>query len=148
MSEEVWKRTMNYLPGFATGVLTALDANGYPYSVRCKPQPDQTAHILYLDLPEGIALQPGPAGLLCHRHDNKLWNLVSFLVRGTLQKTATGWALHPEQFIPGAGIKGPLASLRMYLAMRQVAARYLKKRGIARPKIPWEAVKATRQQPK
>ena len=87
----------------------------------------------------------GPATLLCHSHDENLWNLKSFLVRGVLAKDDGGWSFEPGQFIPGAGIGGLPAMLRFFIGSRRNAGRYLKKRGLARPRIPWDEINAAKR---
>src|SRR5438094_882171 len=97
-----------HLRGFRSAVLTGLDRDGYPASVRCVPRFDVVRHLIDVDVPTGVGLRPGPACLLCHRHDERLWNLKSFVARGTLEQDDRGWHLRPTQFVPGMGIGGPL----------------------------------------
>jgi hypothetical protein len=89
---------------------------------------------------------PGPASLLCHRHDENLWNLKSLLVRGTLVRGDGEWTFRPERFVPGAGIGGPTAMVRFVAGARKTAGRYLEKRGLARPRIPWDEINAIKAQ--
>ena len=132
-----------YLPEFPTAVLNGLDAQGYPYSVRCRPAPDRSMGTLRLSLPPETAIRPGPASLLCHGHDEELWNLKSFLVRGRLERgDEGGWTFVSERFVPGAGIGGAWGTVRAIIDMRRSAARYLRKRGLARPSIPWGEIEA------
>jgi hypothetical protein len=84
---------------------------------------------------------------LCHRHDENLWNLKSFLVRGTLARGEDGeWTFRPERCVPGAGIGGPMAMVRFVAGARKTAGRYLEKRGLPRPRIPWDAINAIKAQ--
>jgi pyridoxamine 5'-phosphate oxidase-like protein len=131
-----------YLPGFPTAVLNGLDAEGYPYSVRCRSVPDRSAGVPKLALPTGIAIEPGPASLLCHSHDERLWDLKSFLVRGRLEQPENGRTFVSERFVPGGGIGGPLGTAKAVIGMRRTATRYLKKRSLARPPIPWDEIEA------
>jgi len=142
----MWDDIKKYLPDFESAVLTGVDAEGYPFSVRCQPEADDAAQVLRVQLPAGIPLQPGPAGLLCHRHDENLWKLRSFLVRGTLSQDEKGWKFQPLRFIPGAGIGGLPATVRFFTGSRRNASRYLKKRGLARPRIPWDDINAVKKQ--
>ena|GEM_PF-5699399 len=80
-----------WLAQFPDCVLSALDVNGAPLSVRCRPVPGAHPGTAHLDRPPGVALVPGPASLLCHRHDERLWQLRSFLARGALESTGAGW---------------------------------------------------------
>jgi prepilin-type N-terminal cleavage/methylation domain-containing protein len=76
-----------------------------------RPRIDPFERVLPVEIPGGTPVQPGPASLLCHRHDENLWNLKSLLVRGTLTRGGGGWIFRPERFVPGAGIGGPMAIL-------------------------------------
>lgn len=82
----MWGEIVNHLPSFESAVLTGLDGEGYPYSVRCRPYTDPVRRVLRMRLPDGTPVQPGPASLLCHKHDESMWNLKSFLVRGELSR--------------------------------------------------------------
>ena len=136
----MWDEIDRHLPSFESAVLTGLDPEGYPYSARCLPRPDPAARVLKVRLPARIPIQPGPASLLCHRHDENLWNLKSFLLRGVLMRDDEDWTFRPERLVPGAGIGGPMSMVRFILASRRSAKRYLEKRGLSRPRIPWQEV--------
>ncbi len=135
-----------YLPAFQTAVLSGLDTEGYPYSVRCRPVLDRSMGIWRLDLPMDTTIQPGPASLLCHSHNERLWNLKSFLVRGRLQRDEGGSTFVSERFVPGGGIGGVRGLVRAMIDMRRNAAGYLQKRGLARPRIPWDEIEAVKNQ--
>lgn len=132
----MWKQILRYLPEFERGVVSALDDDGQPFSARCEVTAGEEPR-LALALPEGLPLETGPACLLFHRHDERLWNLKSFVVRGRLRRDERGWWLEAEQFVPGAGIGGLLSYWRFLRDGRRTTARYLAKRGLARPEIPW-----------
>ena len=144
----MWDEIEKYLPTFPSAVLNALDAEGRPYSVRCRPGIKRSERILRLDLSAESAFRSGPASLLCHGHDEELWNLKLFLVRGRLERGEDGWTFVPGRFIPGAGIGGALSTVRAIVEMRRSAAAYLKKRGLARPRIPWGEIEAVKAQAK
>jgi hypothetical protein len=114
----MWREIEKHLPEFPSAVITGVDPAGFPVSARCRPQVDAAERVLRVQLPPGTGLQPGPAGLLCHTHDERLWNLKSFLVRGVLERDALGWRL------------------------RRNAQRYLEQRGWPRPRVPWGELKA------
>jgi len=80
----MWDEILRHLPDLESAVLTGIDAEGYPYSVRCRPQPDARAP--RVQLPPYGPVRPGFASLLCRSHDENLWNLKSFLVRGILAR--------------------------------------------------------------
>lgn len=142
----MWAEITDHLYGFESAVLSGLDKAGYPFSVRCRPYPDKSgAEVLTVWLPPGVPIRPGPASLLCHSHDENLWSLESFLVRGVLYKDAGGWSFEPGQFIPGAGIGGLLGKIRFFTGSRRRAHHYLQKRGLALPSIPWDDNDAIRK---
>jgi len=143
----MWNDIKKHLSNFESAVLTGVDAEGYPFSVRCRPDADDAAEVLRVQLPAGMPLQAGPASLLCHKHDENLWKLRSFLVRGALSRDEKGWKFEPLRFIPGAGIGGLPATVRFFTGSRRNAARYLKKRGLARPRIPWDEINAVKSMP-
>jgi hypothetical protein len=138
----MWPDIVRRLPQFPSAVLSGVDGSGYPVSVRCTPQPDGAAQVLRLALPAGLDLQPGPAWLLCHRHDERLWNLKAFAVPGRLEQDAAGWLLRPRRFLPGIGIGGLWSYVRYLVDARRNAHRYLERRGLPRPKIPWDELTA------
>ena len=143
----MWAEITKHLYEFESAVLSGLDEAGYPFSVRCRPYPDASDdEVLRVWLPPDTFLRPGPASLLCHRHDENLWKLKSFLVRGALSRDEKGWTFEPLRFIPGAGIGGLPATIRFFTGSRRNAARYLKKRGLARPRIPWDEINAVKKQ--
>jgi hypothetical protein len=142
----MWAEIIRHLYQFESAVLSGLDEEGYPFSVRCRPYHDASgAEVLKVWLPPGTPVRPGPASLLCHSHDENLWNLKSFLVRGVLVKDAGGWSFEPGQFIPGIGVGGLPAMIRFFFSSRRKTSRYLQKRNLARPSIPWDEINAAKR---
>ena len=142
----MWDEIGRLLPGFESAVLTGLDADGYPYSVRCRPWADSTTRVLRVQLLAYASIQAGPASLLCHEHDENLWNLRSFLVRGTIAREDSEWIFQPQRFVPGAGVEGTRGMVRFLTGSRRNAKRYLQKRGLSRPRIPWKAINEIKAQ--
>src|SRR5262245_31125684 len=97
----MWDELLKQLAGFQSAVITGIDADGYPFSMRCRPSPDPSAQTLRVQVPPDAPLQPGPASLLCHKHDQFLWRQESFIVRGMLAHDEQGWAFQPKQLLPG-----------------------------------------------
>jgi hypothetical protein len=119
-------------------VITGVDARGYPFSVRRKPQPDHANQSLKVQIPDGTQIHAGLASLLCHKHDELFWNQRSFIVWGTLKQNG-GWVFLPKRFTPGAA--GDMLSLVQFIrSARRTAKQYLDKRGLPRPKIPWNEI--------
>lgn len=133
----MWPDTAARLSRFSSAVLTALDSGGDPVSLRCLPTLDHDAEVLRLLVPDGLGIVPGPAGLLCHRHDQHLWRLKSFLLRGTLERNGRDWVFRPRQFVPGMDTS-LVSNLRLLRNARLTARRYLAARGLRRPDVPWE----------
>lgn len=136
----MWDDIVKSIAEFRTSVLSAIDASGHPYSVRCELQPDQGARVLRLRGEPGGALQPGPASILCHSHNEQLWNLKGLGIRGRLERDAEGWLVRPTQFIPDRASGSPVRQIKGLLALRQTAASYLSRRGEATPEVPWSKI--------
>jgi hypothetical protein len=115
----------------------AFDEEGRPLSLRCLAEVNGDDS-LTLSAAEGILLQPGPACLLFHFHDDRLWNLKSFVLRGQLDNVTQEWIFRLERFIAGMGIGGLRSFWRLLVNGRRRTARYLKKRDLDRPRIPWD----------
>lgn len=145
----MWDKIDKNLKKYSSTVLTAIDGQGSPYSIRCTPIVDQQQQILRFDLPSYVALQPGAASLLCHKHDEKLWNMESFLLKGELLREEQTWIFRPQQYIPGTPGTGPgalIASFRWLLACRRSAQKYLEKRQVKRPMVPWDEIQELKVQ--
>jgi hypothetical protein len=142
----MWDEIVRLLPSFESAVLTGLDAEGYPYSMRCKPWVDASARVLAVRLPAYASVQAGPACLLCHSHDENLWNLRSFLVRGALAREGGQWTFEPQRYVPGAGVEGLRGMVNFVSGSRRNTKRYLNKRGLSRPRIPWKAINEIKAQ--
>jgi hypothetical protein len=142
--DEQWPVLTRWLAGFPDAVLSGLDADGGPVSARCRPHPDHARQRLELVGPPALTLRPGPASLLCHSHDAELWRLRSFLVRGRIERSAAGWSFVPSRLVPGTGMSGPIGDLRGFVAARRRAARYLTRRGLPRPSVPWQHLRPSR----
>lgn len=138
----MWNEITRYLPEFSSAVLTGLDPTGYPYSLRCQPRLDPARQVLVIVLPTSTPLQPGPAGLLCHSHNDHLWNLKSFVVRGELAHERAAWLLRPAQFIPGMGLGGWRSYVHFVRHGRQATRAYFARRGLHQPRVDLEAMLA------
>lgn len=139
----MWGEVRRHMRRFSNPVLTGVDGDGYPFSTRCAPEFDETELVLRVSLPAWTRMRPGPACLLWHGHNHLLWNLRSFMVRGTIEPTGgEAWLFRPTRFVPGIGIGGLAGMVRFALAKRRAANRYLQRRGLHRPTIDWAQLKA------
>ena len=137
----MWDDILKNLAKFPSAVLTGTDVEGYPFSVRCTPQIDPSKKLLRLESMEHLLIQAGKASLLCHSHNELLWDLKAFVVRGDLRQDEQGWVFQPAQFIPGGGVGSPLDQLKAMRRMRKSAKWYLEKRSLARPQVQWQGIK-------
>jgi hypothetical protein len=128
---------------FSSVVVTGTDPDGYPASFRCRPEKDP-AGVLRLDVPAWAGLAPGPASVMAHSHNEQLWDLRGFVAKGTLEASGEGLVFRPLTFTRTAG-GPPLDTLRFIRACRRTAARYLARRGLARPAVPWDTIKAAKK---
>ena len=139
----MWDKLLNALRQFPDAVLTWVDEDGYPVSGRIRPEPDAAAQVLRFTPPAGLDLKAGPASLLAHSHNEETWKLKSFVARGRLEQDGTGWVFRPRSFIPGAGVGSLADQLRPMWATRAAAKRYLARRGLRRPTVPWDKIKSS-----
>ncbi|MGD2157773.1 MAG: hypothetical protein PVG14_08285 [Anaerolineales bacterium] len=135
----MWKKIEKYAPLFASAVLTGVDEQGYPFGLRCQPKLDLERRLLRVKANNTIRLQDGPACLLFHSHDERLWNQKSFVLSGELEASREGWDFRPVRFIPGMGLSGIRSYWSFITKGRRRAKNYLVKRGLPRPKVDWEA---------
>lgn len=124
---------------YDSGVLTVTDRDGYPFSLRVRPRPANGG--LQVEVPPGLPIAPGRAGLLCHEHDDDLWDLRNFVTLGELQRAGGRWTFRPERFLPGDGY---MSFPRFALRGRRRAKNYLRSRGVDRPTIDWRHVRELR----
>jgi general stress protein 26 len=131
------------LIGYRSAVLTTVDETGTPWLVRLRPEVDADSGVLLLDIPSGEAVRSGPASLLCHGHDAKLWNLRSFAVIGDLEEQAGRWALACSRYVPGMS-RSPLQAARMVRRCRRTSRRYLQPRHLSDQPVIWSEYNALR----
>lgn len=97
-------------------------------------------------IPPGVPVASGPAGLLCHSHDQEMWNQKSFTARGRIRPHGGVWVFSPESHVEGLGKSGIRGLIRMMLAARRRADEYLRVRGLSRPAVPWGDLKAIKRE--
>ena len=121
---------------FPSVVLAARNPHGDPVLSRLtvRAEPDHYR----LHLPEGTGVTPGRASLLAHRHDEHLAAMHNAVVSGTLHGSdAGGWCLMPERLIEPVGRDSFAGRISAARNSRAAAHRYLRRRGLSRPSIPW-----------
>jgi hypothetical protein len=127
-------RTAAELAHYRTAVLTWVDADGGPASRRVQPTVATDGRLLIAD---DAGVHAGPASLLCHSHDERLWSQRSFVTVGSLQHADGQWAFTCERFIEGSSTS-PLRVVRMFREARSTTRRYLARRGLSRPAVAWD----------
>jgi hypothetical protein len=134
----VWAEAAKWLNKFDEAVLTVLDTAGYPASVRVDPHPyDGTTGELSVTLPDTLDAAAGPAGFMCHYHNEKLWNLRSMAIKGRLERRSDAWVFVSTSFTAPSR----LAVVSFVWGTRASGQKYLDKRGLARPHMDWAALK-------
>lgn len=120
---------------FSEGVVNALDAQGYPLSVRQLSLPyDGATGTMPLIVPESLGMVEGPASLLCHFHDEKMWNLRSILIKGRVVRQDGRWQFRTISF------EAP-SFFKMMSATRANMKAYLAKRNLPVPVVNFTGVK-------
>lgn len=137
----MWNKLRQTLGYFPTVDLSWVGDDGYPVSVRISPEPIDGAEVVRFTPPIGLQMRDGPASLLGHSHNEETWNLKEFLVRGHLKQDESGWAFRPLTFIPGMGSGSLLEQIKFTFRLRLTANRYLERRNLSRPVIPWHNIK-------
>ncbi|WP_225827162.1 pyridoxamine 5'-phosphate oxidase family protein [Streptomyces naphthomycinicus] len=120
----------------ATAVLAGRDASGAPLLARTRPQPTPSGYLV--QVPPDCRVEPGPASLLVHRHDELLNHMYNALVRGDLRQTGSGWLLVPSSVIEPMGSGRVGDALRVLRQTKRSTDRYLARRGLPRPKVQWD----------
>jgi hypothetical protein len=135
----VWAEAAKWLSKFPEAVVTAVDAEGYPISVRQTALPyDPETGKMSVAWPAGVAVAEGPASVLCHSHDEKVWNIKAIQIKGLLERNAGEWVFVSTAFSPPPGM--PIAFWRLSRNGRAAARRYLDKRGLTAPAVNWDAI--------
>ena len=144
----MWAEAAKWLGKFDEAVLTGVDADGYPVSIRVNPRDyDAATGTLPVAFPANLPVVDGPANLLSHSHDEKMWHLNMIQIKGRLDSRSDGWVFQSTNFDPPS----KLAFVQFLRSASTAARKYLDKRGLKRPPVNWSAVKeiqrraATRQ---
>lgn len=133
----MWHKAARALATYSEAVLNATDADGYPLSVR------QTAPLSKYDpehgtmpvvLPDALHPVEGPASLLAHYHNDKLWDLRAMLIKGRIERRGDGWTFVSTEY-------KPQSSWAMVTGAKRAAKQYLAKRGLGRPKIAFDVIR-------
>lgn len=134
----MWTEAAQWLGKFDEAVLTALDADGYPVSIRIDPRNyDATTGTLPATFPSALRATAGPANLMSHSHDEKMWHLNAIQIKGRLESRDGGWVFQSTNF----DAPSKLAFIQFLANTRTGGQKYLDKRGLPHPAINWAAIK-------
>jgi hypothetical protein len=134
----VWAEAAKWLNKFNEAVLTVLDSDGYPASVRVDPRAyDPVTGELVAALPDEVRAAEGPAGLMCHYHDEKMWNIKAIQIKGRAENRDGTWVFVTTAF----NAPSKVMFLSFIMGARRAAQKYLDKRGLDRPVVNWAAIK-------
>jgi hypothetical protein len=141
----VWAEAAKWLSKFDEAVLTGVDAEGYPVSIRANPRDyDAATGTLPVSFPAALPVVEGPANVLAHSHDEKLWHLNMIQIKGRLESRDGGWVFHSTNF----NAPSKLAFVQFVRNNSTAAQKYLDKRGLKRPPVNWSAVKEIQRRAK
>ncbi len=130
----MWAEAAKALAAFPTGVLNAIDAEGSPVSVRqASLAYDAQSGRMPVTIPAALDVREGPASVLCHYHDEKLWNQKVVLVRGRVERTGERWTFVTTSFTPPS-------MWQMLKGTRRATRSYLEKRGLEMPRVDFDVV--------
>jgi hypothetical protein len=120
---------------FPTAVLGVRDEDGTPRLLRVNFRPGDGTSVV-VDVPKDAGVRPGPASLLAHAHDEKLWNMRFAVLLGELSSAGDTWTFNPSRTARGI-TQSSADQFRWIMGARKTAKRYLGRRGLARPRIDW-----------
>ena len=131
------------LETYQTAVISVVGQDGYPLSLRCSPVVDKAQGVLAIRLPTNLPLGAGEASLLCHSHNEQLFDLRSVTIEGRLEKAGDVWHFHATKMTQVIGRSKFLEFIQdVILKPRRNTQKYLKKANLPRPKIAWARLKA------
>lgn len=141
----MWVEAAKWLRKFDQAVLTGVDAKGYPVSIPVNPRDyDAATGTLPASFPAALPVVEGPANVLAHSHDEKLWHLNMIQIKGRLESRDGDWVFQSTNF----NAPSKLAFVEFLRANRAAAHKYLDKRGLKRPPVNWAAVKEIQRRAK
>jgi len=130
------------LEEYPSAVVSGVGQDGYPLSLRCNPILNHGSTILNIQLPASLPLAEGDASLLCHSHNEQLFDLRSVTIEGRLEKAGDIWQFHPTKVTQVMGRSRVLEFIEdVILKPRRNTRKYLAKANLPRPKISWARLK-------
>ena len=135
---------------YSTGVLSIVDADGYPMSVRCTACLDASRQVFTFPSPPALAASwRGKACLLFHQFDERLEGLRQMVILGELISEDGLLTLQVSKFVTANGrpntdqmphASSPFHMLQFWLLGRHNSRVYLARRGTPWPPIPYDVI--------
>ncbi|HEX9297410.1 MAG TPA: hypothetical protein VF881_16320 [Polyangiaceae bacterium] len=130
----MWARAARDLAAYREAVVNAVDGEDYPLSVRqTAPVLDPATGTMPVAIPGALGAVAGPASVLAHFHDAKLWKLRAMLIKGRLERRGDHWIFVATEYIPPPG---PFAVIAR---ARKATAKYLATRR-PRPEVAFDVI--------
>src|SRR5947209_162206 len=127
---------------YPSGILTAVDQSGYPFSIRCEAIfSEDRETITFKGAPPSTAGMRGMACLLFHRHREDLGDQHELMIKGELSDEDGALTFRPTGFLTGSGsdntnrmpVSATMLERIQFMRLGQRKAReYIKKR-----REPW-----------
>lgn len=138
----MWAKAAKAVAGFPEGVITTFDGQGMPISVRQLALPyDASSGRMSITIPDALHAVPGAACLLCHFHDDAMWNMRAIQLKGRVEREDNSWLFITTAFTPPSMIA-------MIRGIHRSANQYLAKRNLPRPVVAFDAIDRLWQQAK
>jgi hypothetical protein len=147
----MWNEQLAVLTSeYSTAVLSTVDSDGYPVSVRCLALLDPAHRVFTFSTPPAQAMSwHGKASLLFHQFNERLEGLRQIVVLGELVCEEGLLTLQVSKFVTANGrqntdrmphASSPIHMLQFFWLGRHKARAYLAKRGTPWPPIPYEEI--------
>jgi hypothetical protein len=144
------KRLAALIADYPSGILTVVEASGYPLSGRCSVAVDEQREALVLKMvPAAMEGRGGKACILFHMHNEHLEGLRQMVAKGELVYDDGAPLLKVSELVTANGREGtdkmphagaPLHMLQFLMLGRRKSKEYLAKRGSLWPPIPFETI--------
>lgn len=147
----MWNERLGMLiDTYKSAVLSSVEADGYPASVRCQIHVDKNRHAVIISDPPTLAKNwRGRACLLLHEHDTTLEALRQMVLLGELKDEDSILTFYIEKFVTTNGrtdsdkmphASSPIHLLKFFFLGRRNARAYITKRGKPWPPIPYSEI--------
>lgn len=155
----MWNKQLAALAAnYPTGILSIVDQNEYPLSIRCTVHVDTQRQLFTIVNPPVWATGwRGKACLLFHTHDARLESMRQMVVLGELVDEDGVLTLHVTKFVTANGrqdsdemphASSPFHMLKFFWLGWRNARKYIARRGEPWPPIPFDKItRAGTEQP-